>query len=97
MSWCTLNSWHVVALRKCEPREQRGRGLTQFPVSRGTVGSAAGVGWWLSWGVLGSMPLHPFFCLQKYPEHAVYKVLQLMLRRGELQHRMQRKVLYRLK
>lgn len=43
------------------------------------------------------MPLHPFFCLQKYPEHAVYKVLQLMLRRGELQHRMQRKVLYRLK
>lgn len=34
---------------------------------------------------------------QKYPEHAVYKVLHLMLRRGELQHRMQRKVLYRVK
>lgn len=39
------------------------------------------------------------FCslLQKYPEHAIRKVLQLMLRRGEVQHRMQRKVLYRLK
>lgn len=37
--------------------------------------------------------LHP----QKYPEHAIYKVLQLMLRRGEVQHRLQRKVLYRLK
>lgn len=35
--------------------------------------------------------------LQKYPEHAIRKVLQLMLRRGEIQHRMQRKVLYRLK
>lgn len=34
---------------------------------------------------------------QKYPEHAIYKVLHLMLRRGELQHRMQRKVLYRVK
>ncbi|EAW60061.1 MCM5 minichromosome maintenance deficient 5, cell division cycle 46 (S. cerevisiae), isoform CRA_b, partial [Homo sapiens] len=33
----------------------------------------------------------------KYPEHAIHKVLQLMLRRGEIQHRMQRKVLYRLK
>ncbi|XP_003964375.1 DNA replication licensing factor MCM5 [Takifugu rubripes] len=37
------------------------------------------------------------FTKQKYPEHAVYKVLHLMLRRGELQHRMQRKVLYRVK
>lgn len=37
------------------------------------------------------------FFLQKYPEHAIYKVLHLMLRRGELQHRMQRKVLYRVK
>lgn len=46
---------------------------------------------------MGSMLLHPSFSLQKYPEHAVYKVLQLMLRRGEVQHRMQRKVLYRLK
>nr|XP_020029520.1 DNA replication licensing factor MCM5 [Castor canadensis] len=37
------------------------------------------------------------FTKQKYPEHAIHKVLQLMLRRGEVQHRMQRKVLYRLK
>uniref|UniRef100_A0A5F9CBN1 DNA replication licensing factor MCM5 n=1 Tax=Oryctolagus cuniculus TaxID=9986 RepID=A0A5F9CBN1_RABIT len=37
------------------------------------------------------------FIKQKYPEHAVHKVLQLMLRRGEIQHRLQRKVLYRLK
>lgn len=34
---------------------------------------------------------------QKYAEHAIYKVLHLMLRRGELQHRMQKKVLYRVK
>uniref|UniRef100_A0AAR2IT29 DNA replication licensing factor MCM5 n=1 Tax=Pygocentrus nattereri TaxID=42514 RepID=A0AAR2IT29_PYGNA len=37
------------------------------------------------------------FTKQKYPEHAIHKVLHLMLRRGELQHRMQRKVLYRVK
>ncbi|XP_037112554.1 DNA replication licensing factor MCM5 [Syngnathus acus] len=37
------------------------------------------------------------FTKQKYPDHAIYKVLHLMLRRGELQHRMQRKVLYRVK
>uniref|UniRef100_A0A3Q2QI73 DNA replication licensing factor MCM5 n=1 Tax=Fundulus heteroclitus TaxID=8078 RepID=A0A3Q2QI73_FUNHE len=37
------------------------------------------------------------FTKQKYPEHAIYKVLHLMLRRGELQHRVQRKVLYRVK
>ncbi|GCB79429.1 hypothetical protein scyTo_0019543 [Scyliorhinus torazame] len=37
------------------------------------------------------------FLKQKYPEHAIYKVLQLMKRRGEIQHRMQRKVLYRIK
>eukprot|EP00064_Thunnus_orientalis_P010964 superscaffoldBa00001535_g10993 len=37
------------------------------------------------------------FTKQKYPEHAIFKVLHLMLRRGELQHRMQRKVLYRVK
>ncbi|KFP61273.1 DNA replication licensing factor MCM5 [Cariama cristata] len=37
------------------------------------------------------------FMRQKYPEHAIYKVLQLMMRRGEIQHRMQRKVLYRIK
>lgn len=46
---------------------------------------------------LGGMFLHLGLCLQKYPEHAIHKVLQLMLRRGEVQHRMQRKVLYRLK
>ncbi|MBN3309485.1 DNA replication licensing factor MCM5 [Amia ocellicauda] len=37
------------------------------------------------------------FIKQKYPEQAIYRVLQLMLRRGEIQHRMQRKVLYRIK
>lgn len=37
------------------------------------------------------------FSKQKYPEHAIQKVVHLMLRRGELQHRMQRKVLYRVK
>uniref|UniRef100_A0A8K9UMQ6 DNA replication licensing factor MCM5 n=1 Tax=Oncorhynchus mykiss TaxID=8022 RepID=A0A8K9UMQ6_ONCMY len=37
------------------------------------------------------------FTKQKYPEQAIYKVLHLMMRRGELQHRMQRKVLYRVK
>ncbi|XP_030062648.1 DNA replication licensing factor MCM5 [Microcaecilia unicolor] len=37
------------------------------------------------------------FLKQKYPEHAIYKVLHLMMRRGEIQHRMQRKVLYRIK
>ncbi|KAI0231389.1 DNA replication licensing factor mcm5 [Lamellibrachia satsuma] len=37
------------------------------------------------------------FLKQKYSERAVYKVLHFMLRRGELQHRMQRKMLYRLK
>lgn len=37
------------------------------------------------------------FLKQKYPERAIYKVLYLMIRRGELQHRMQRKMLYRVK
>ncbi len=37
------------------------------------------------------------FARQKYPEHAVSKVLQFMIRRGELQHRIQRKMLYRIK
>ncbi|XP_078496637.1 DNA replication licensing factor MCM5 [Lissotriton helveticus] len=37
------------------------------------------------------------FIKQKYPEHAIFKVLQLMMRRGEIQHRMQRKVMYRIK
>ncbi|XP_012275934.1 DNA replication licensing factor Mcm5 [Orussus abietinus] len=36
------------------------------------------------------------FTKQKYPERAVYKVIHTMIRRGELQHRMQRKMLYRL-
>ncbi|GAB6024446.1 minichromosome maintenance protein 5 [Chamberlinius hualienensis] len=37
------------------------------------------------------------FAKQKYPEHAVQKVIYLMIRRGELQYRMQRKMLYRIK
>ncbi|XP_013394229.1 DNA replication licensing factor mcm5-A isoform X2 [Lingula anatina] len=37
------------------------------------------------------------FTKQKYPEREIYKVLQAMLRRGEIQHRMQRKMLYRIK
>ncbi|KAK3869216.1 hypothetical protein Pcinc_025464 [Petrolisthes cinctipes] len=37
------------------------------------------------------------FLKQKYPERAVYKVLHFMIRRGELQHRLQRKMLYRMK
>lgn len=48
-------------------------------------------------GPLGGTLLQLALCPQKYPEHAVHKVLQLMLRRGEIQHRLQRKVLYRLK
>ncbi|OXU29242.1 hypothetical protein TSAR_007478 [Trichomalopsis sarcophagae] len=36
------------------------------------------------------------FVKQKYPERAIYKVIYTMLRRGELQHRLQRKMLYRL-
>ena len=37
------------------------------------------------------------FTKQKYDERKIYKVLQLMMRRGEIQHRMQRKMLYRIK
>lgn len=37
------------------------------------------------------------FLKQKYPERAILKVLQFMLRRGEIQHRMQRKMLFRMK
>lgn len=37
------------------------------------------------------------FLRQNYPERSIYKVLTLMLRRGELQHRLQRKMLYRIK
>lgn len=37
------------------------------------------------------------FLRQKYPERAVFRVLHFMIRRGELQHRMQRKMLYRIK
>lgn len=36
------------------------------------------------------------FARQKYPDRAVLKVIHTMIRRGELQHRMQRKMLYRL-
>ena len=37
------------------------------------------------------------FGRQKYPDRVVQKVLHFMIRRGELQHRMQRKMLYRIK
>merc|ERR1719394_854014 len=37
------------------------------------------------------------FAKQKYPEKVVQKVIHFMIRRGELQHRLQRKMLYRLK
>ncbi|XP_063231306.1 DNA replication licensing factor Mcm5 [Bacillus rossius redtenbacheri] len=36
------------------------------------------------------------FLRQKYPERAIYKVIHTMIRTGELQHRMQRKMLFRL-
>lgn len=36
------------------------------------------------------------FLRQKYPERAIVKVIHTMIRRGELQHRLQRKMLYRL-
>ncbi|XP_037944679.1 DNA replication licensing factor Mcm5-like [Teleopsis dalmanni] len=36
------------------------------------------------------------FLRQKYEERAIMKVIHTMIRRGELQHRMQRKMLYRL-
>ena len=35
--------------------------------------------------------------LQKYSERAIHTVIYIMLRRGELEHRFQRKVLYRVK
>lgn len=34
---------------------------------------------------------------QNFPERAIQKVLHCMLRKGEIQYRMQRKMLYRLK
>ena len=34
---------------------------------------------------------------QNFPERSVAKVLQIMIRRGEIQHRMQRRMLYRVK
>lgn len=34
---------------------------------------------------------------QRYPEKAVYKVIQTMIRRGEVQHRAQRKLLFRIR
>ncbi|XP_056634748.1 DNA replication licensing factor Mcm5 [Diorhabda carinulata] len=36
------------------------------------------------------------FVQQQYPEGAILKVIQAMIRRGQLQHRMQRKLLYRI-
>jgi DNA replication licensing factor MCM5 len=37
------------------------------------------------------------FLRQKYSERAILKVLHFMIRRGEVQHRLQRKMLYRIK
>lgn len=37
-----------------------------------------------------------FAVQQQYPERSVLKVIQAMIRRGQLQHRMQRRMLYRL-
>ena len=37
------------------------------------------------------------FSRQKYPQQSVAKVITYMIRRGEVQHRMQRKMLYRIK
>lgn len=34
---------------------------------------------------------------QRYSEKAIYKVLQTMIRRNEIQHRAQRKLLYRIR
>lgn len=34
---------------------------------------------------------------QNYSERAIQTVIHIMLRRGELQHRMQRKVLFRIR
>lgn len=36
------------------------------------------------------------FMQQQYPEQSIIKVIQVMIRRGQLQHRMQRKMLYRI-
>lgn len=36
------------------------------------------------------------FVAQQYPERSIIKVIHTMIRRGQLQHRMQRKMLYRL-
>lgn len=36
------------------------------------------------------------FMQQQYPERAILKVIYTMIRRGQLQHRMQRKMLYRI-
>ncbi|XP_055335187.1 DNA replication licensing factor mcm5-like [Paramacrobiotus metropolitanus] len=37
------------------------------------------------------------FSRQKYPDNAISKVISALVRRGEVQHRMQRKMLYRVK
>lgn len=36
------------------------------------------------------------FVQQQYPERSILKVIVAMIRRGQLQHRMQRKMLYRI-
>lgn len=37
------------------------------------------------------------FLQQRYPENAILKVIYIMIRRGEFQHRLQRKMLYRIR
>lgn len=37
------------------------------------------------------------FFLKRHNEKAVYKVIQTMIRRGEIQHRAQRKLLFRVR
>ena len=51
-------------------------------------------------GVFLELPCSDTFVLtllQKYSERAIHTVIYIMLRRGELEHRFQRKVLYRVK
>jgi len=48
------------------------------------------LGWEFNWHRVLSL-------MKRYPEKAVYKVLQTMIRRGEVQHRAQRKLLFRIR
>lgn len=59
--------------------------------------------WWLLLfgGLFGTSVRMCWLCFssfsQKYAERAIHTVIYIMLRRGELEHRVQRKVLYRVK